>query len=514
MTERRTMFLPSAFVVLAGWLSTSGTVADARVGAPDVQRSVSTSAADEILDLALEATAREHQRHGPRPTVGSRMLAIIVTCMFDAWAAYDAHAVGTQTGGTLRRPAAERTAANKKQAMAYAAYRAMLDLFAEDEPWLREQMRKLGYAPDDATRDPATPQGIGNTVAVAVLAYRHHDGANQLGDEIGSDHTPYSDYTFYRPVNSPDRVLDPDRWQPLPFDDGKGEKVYPGFLTPHWYRVKPFGLGRSDRFRPPPPPKVGSPQLEKEVDEVMQYNASLTLQQKAIVELMRDGPSSTGQAGHWLRFAQMVARRDGRGLDSDIKLFFAIANTAMDAFIAAWDAKRYYDSARPWTLVRYYHANKQIRGWAGPGRGVMTLPAEAWHPYSPATFVSPPFPGYVSGHSTVSGACARVMELFLQGGQFGRVERRIAGEITEPGAPPALMQSQDGRPAVGVPATAAVMVPLPTFHTTAEMAGLSRVMGGYHIQADNVQGLALGHKVGFFLWSHFGAYFFGRKVPD
>jgi len=212
----------------------------------------------------------------------------------------------------------------------------MLDLFPEDEPWLREQMRKLGYAPDDATRDPAIPQGVGNTVAAAVLAYRHHDGANQLGDEIGSDKTPYSDYTFYRPANSPDRVLDPDRWQPLPFDDGKGKKVYPEFLTPHWYRVKPFGLGRSDRFRPPPPPKVGSPQLKKEVDEVIEYNASLTLQQKAIVELMRDGPKSTGQAGHWLRFAQMLARRDRRGLDSDIKLFFAVANTAMDAFIAAW----------------------------------------------------------------------------------------------------------------------------------------------------------------------------------
>jgi len=81
---------------------------------------------------------------------------------------------------------------------------------------------------------------------------------------------------------------------------------------------------------------VGSPQLKKEVDEVIEYNASLTLQQKAIVELMRDGPKSTGQAGHWLRFAQMLARRDRRGLDSDIKLFFAVANTAMDAFIAAW----------------------------------------------------------------------------------------------------------------------------------------------------------------------------------
>jgi hypothetical protein len=45
----------------------------------------------------------------------------------------------------------------------------------------------------------------------------------------------------------------------------------PGYLTPHWYRVKPFALERSDMFRPPPPPKVGSEQLKKEIDEVVNY---------------------------------------------------------------------------------------------------------------------------------------------------------------------------------------------------------------------------------------------------
>lgn len=75
------------------------------------------SAAHEWLDVALEATAREHERNGPRPTVGSRMLGVVVTCMYDAWAAYDARAVGTRLGGALRRPADERTAANKAAAV-------------------------------------------------------------------------------------------------------------------------------------------------------------------------------------------------------------------------------------------------------------------------------------------------------------------------------------------------------------------------------------------------------------
>ena len=78
------------------------------------------SAAYEWLDVALEATAREHERVAPRPTVGSRMLAIIVTAMYDAWAAYDEKAVGTRFGDKLRRPKSERTAASNEKTITYA----------------------------------------------------------------------------------------------------------------------------------------------------------------------------------------------------------------------------------------------------------------------------------------------------------------------------------------------------------------------------------------------------------
>src|SRR5262249_33562761 len=159
-------------------------------------------------------------------------------------------------------------------------------------------------------------------------------------------------------------------------DDGKGGKVTPGFLTPHWYRVRPFALKRSDQFRPGPPPKVGSERMRKEVDEVLSFNGNLTPSQKAVVEFMRDGPRSTGQSGHWLRLARAVSRRDGNDIDRDVKLFFCVAITVHDAFIACWDAKRFYDSSRPWTLIRHYYKGKVIVGWAGPGKGVKKMPAE------------------------------------------------------------------------------------------------------------------------------------------
>jgi hypothetical protein len=50
-----------------------------------------------------------------------------------------------------------------------------------------------------------------------------------------------------------------------------------------------------------------------------------------------------------------------------------------------------------------------------------------------------------------------------------------------------------------------VTLHFPTFTETANMAGMSRVLGGYHIQADNVEGLALGRKVAAVAW---------RPVPE
>jgi hypothetical protein len=452
------------------------------------------NAAYRWLEISLEATAREVDRVGARPTIISRTLAVALTAMYDAWAAYDDHAVGTRLGATLRRPAAERTQKNKEIAIAYATYRALADVYPADREWLAAQMRAEGLDPDEETKELTRPQGVGNVAALAVCDYRHHDGANQLGDEIGANGKPYADYTFYTPMNRQDKVNDPDRWQPLPFADGKGGTVYPGFLTPHWYRVKPFALDRGDQFRPPAPPKFDSDELKKEVDEVVHFNATLTSEQKAIVEFMRDGPRSTGQSGHWLRFAQDVSRRDRHTLDQDVKLFFAVSNVAMDAFIAAWEAKRYYDTSRPWTLVRLYYAGAELDGWTGPGKGAQKIAASKWHPYSPDTFITPPFPGYVSGHSTVSAACAKTLELFTGSDAFGFVERRHPGILTEPDAEWAKSE---------------VELPLPTFTATAEMAGISRIMGGYHIQADNVEGLKLGRHVAEFEWPRIQAYFDG-----
>ena len=451
------------------------------------------SACYQWLDIMQEATAREVDRSAPRPTIISRTMAIWATAVYDAWAAYDEKAVGSRLGDKLRRPAAERNMENKKKVIAWASYHSLAFVFPEDKAFLDGEMKRMGYDASIVSEDPSRPEGVGYLAAKAVTDYRRHDGANQFGDETGSNGIPYSDYTYYQPVNPPDKILDPDRWQPITFTLPSGKKVTPGFLTPHWYRVKPFVIDKAEQFRPGPPPKTTtSPEvLRKEADQVLQYNNSLTNEQKAIVEFMRDGPRSTGQSGHWLRFAQDVSRRDKHDLDKDVKLYFIVANVAMDAFISCWETKRFYDSSRPWTLIHYYYQGKKIKGWAGVDGGTREMNGEEWHPYSPPSFITPPFPGYTSGHATVSAACAKAIELFTGSDDYGFLERRPHCELTEKKAGEMMT------------------LELKTWSGTAEMAALSRAMGGYHIPADNDVGLKVGRELAVWSYPKYQEYFNG-----
>ena len=102
-----------------------------------------------------------------------------------------------------------------------------------------------------------------------------------------------------------------------------------------------------------------------------------------------------------------------------------------------------------------------------------------------------------------------MLELFTGSDRYGAYYRHKAGKWTEPTASVRAMQSMEGRPAEGLPESGEVVLLFPTFTATADMAGISRVMGGYHIQADNVEGLKLGRAVAQYSWPKYQAYFDG-----
>jgi len=205
------------------------------------------------------------------------------------------------------------------------------------------------------------------------------------------------------------------------------------------------------------------------------------------VEFMRDGPHSVQQAGHWLIFAQHVSARDRHSLDDDVKMYFLTEAVAMDAFISCWDTKMHYDFARPFALVRTLFSDSLIVGWGGPDKGMIEIYGRDWLPYSPLDFLCPPFPAYTSGHSTVSGACSEALKLFKGSDYFDHSVRRIPGALTD-------IPELHGD---------TVTLHFETFTEAAEQAGISRVLGGYHIQADNIEGLAQGRRVARSGWERF-----------
>jgi hypothetical protein len=246
--------------------------------------------------------------------------------------------------------------------------------------------------------------------------------------------------------------------------------------------------------RPFGPAKYGSKEYQQQAEELIAISAELTDKQKMIAEYWSDGPNSEQPPGHWALFAQFVSERDHHTLDDDVKMFFALSNAMFDAGIAAWDAKRAYDSVRPITAIPLLFHGKTIRSWGGPGKGTVEMDGSQWIPYQAATFPTPPFPDYVSGHSTYSAAAARILELWTGNGRFGNSVTLAAGTSKiEPGTTP----------------SHPVTLKWDTFTDAANEAGISRRYGGIHFRAADLAGRLLGRLVAFEAWAKAQDYFNG-----
>lgn len=435
----------------------------------------SAFAADSAVIYWNNATLDTIREEHTVPTQAARALAMVHTCIYDAWAAYDQAALSTLPNSTSRRPASEATLPNKNKAISYAAYRCLVDLFPRDRVTLKKKLAALGYDPDDDSLDPSKPSGLGNTTAQEVIKACHHDGSNQLGDLSPGE---YEDYTGYKPVNGPDRLNDPDHWQPLRVLD-RDQFMMQAFITPFWSRVTPFALTSSDQFRPMPPYSWANSKDEYllQATELIEISAHLTDREKVIAEYWADGPGSVTPPGHWCRFAQFISARHHLGLDAEVKLFFVLTNALFDASIATWDAKRTYDSVRPITAIHFLFAGKKIQAWGGAYKGTREIDGADWQPYLKTT---PPFPEYVSGHSTFSAAAAEVLRRFTGDDVFGyTVHIKARSSRIEPGKVPA----QDR------------VLSWSTFTNAADQAGMSRRYGGIHFKMGDLNGRNLGKLV-------------------
>ncbi len=285
---------------------------------------------------------------------------------------------------------------------------------------------------------------------------------------------------------------------------------------------------------------------------------------RVLAEFWADGPNSETPPGHWNTLANYVSdsgllerRVGGSGpvvdeLEWDVKLYFALNSALHDAACAAWALKRHYDGWRPISAIRFmgqlgqstdptaprFHTNGLplipglielvtaetaatggrhvgfpvasvlVKTWPGqPSNpatqhsGVRWIRPEIWMPFQKKTFVTPAFPGYVSGHSTFSRAAAEVLTAFTGSPYF-------------PGGLGTFTATKNSYLTFELGPSENVQLQWATYFDAADQSGLSRIWGGIHPPVDDFTGRKIGAEVGQRAWALTQRYFDGSVARD
>ena len=160
----------------------------------------------------------------------------------------------------------------------------------------------------------------------------------------------------------------PSRFVASPFDPTAGS----------W---RTWVIPSGDAFRPGPPPALGSPTFDRDLEELRALSQTRTAEQANIARFW----ASESPSARWEVFMQEEITRRGFGPMRAARALALASVATYDAMVACWDAKYAY-----WLL-----------------RPISADPALV------TVFATPPFPSYPSGHSTLSSAVAEVFaELF------------------------------------------------------------------------------------------------------
>jgi membrane-associated phospholipid phosphatase len=359
------------------------------------------------------------------PPIASRNLAILHVSIYDAVNGI------ARTHEPYLVPSAVPTSASREAAASTAAHDALLNLFpARTSTFDALHAAILATIPNG----PHKTAGIvwGEFVANQILAARANDGSGAVVPPPGGS--------------------GPGLWVPTP-------PAFLPYLLPQWGFVVPFAMSSSSQFRPPGPPSLDSQRYAADYEEIKQLGAAIgstrTAEQSEIALFWADGAGSETPPGHWNSIAQSIATAQGDTLEQNARLF-ALLNIAMaDAAICAWDAKYTFDFWRPVTAIAF----------AEPGLNWMSF------------IVTPPFPEYVSGHSTFSGAAATVLPLFYS--------------------------NEDLPFTTGSDFVPGVYHSFSTCFAAAEEAAASRIYGGIHFRSASDDGLQAGINIAEWVFGHY-----------
>jgi hypothetical protein len=381
----------------------------------------STAKADVVTDwnAIMQATVSVAPTN---PTFQTRWGAIVQLAVFEA--------VNAITGdyepylGVIAAPAG----ASPDAAAIAAAHRTLVTL----RPGSAEALDALRVASLLAIPDgQAKEDGIivGESAAFLMLLLRADDGWDDV--------VPYTPGT------------EPGDWQPTP------PALAPASL-PQWGQVTPFGLEKGSQFRLPPPPALRTGKYAKDYNEVMllgSLNSPLRPQDRTDVAKFYAAASAVQVFNS---AARQVSAAQGKSLSENARIFALLAMAMGDANIACWETKYHYNFWRPVTAIRAGDTDGNKRTDRDPD----------WLPL----ITTPAFPGYASGHATVSGAARAVLER-----AFGKDGHDVT--LTHPGAP-------------------GIVLNYAAWSVITDDVDDARIYGGIHFRFDQEAGARQGRAVG------------------
>jgi hypothetical protein len=245
-----------------------------------------------------------------------------------------------------------------------------------------------------------------------------------------------------------------------------------------------------------------------EYKQVFQKSLTLTDEEKTIAEFWAGGPKTIKPPGFWnfflyVYYYNIISSKDIFNISSKIVLNFFILNASLfQAGLCVWNAKYKIFEQRPIQFVRNMEEENITNFYF---QDITTT--KKWLPYQERNFVTPPFPDYVSGHSTFSSVGCEILNKVI-GENLLDKNLKIEGSKLKI-LTPIFNNSYDETlqlTCINVyPKTSTVvnnkyptkMVNL-RFNTWTDMsiqAGISRIYGGIHISSSNYPGMIVGKMI-------------------